>query len=259
MGGKRICRADYFAAARRGVNLRVLPRLRALRVVVEGNRARGVEYFDGRQIERIDAKREVLLCAGAIDCPKLLMSSGVGNPVKLKSHGLQVVDSLPGVGGNLCDHPASALVLALPQIDQTPADSIHAEAGLFMKSKKLREEFDADIQFFAMPFAPFLLAAQGQSRTMAIAVQACRPKSRDRLSLRSSDPLDAPVIDPAYLPGGVRRLHKSSRTSRSASGRVRILARSPHTVLAGQSLQSSLGTGDAIACSAIDNAIAPLW
>lgn len=107
-------------------------------MVVEGNRARGVEYFDGRQIQRIDAKREVLLCAGAIDCPKLLMSSGVGNPVKLKSHGLQVVDSLPGVGGNLCDHPASALVLALPQIDQTPADSIHAEAGLFMKSEKLR-------------------------------------------------------------------------------------------------------------------------
>jgi len=94
---------------------------------------------------------------------------------------------------------------------------------------------------------------------MAIAVQACRPKSRGRLSLRSSDPFDAPVIDPAYLPGGVRRLHKSSRTSRSASGRVRILARSPHTVLAGQSLQSSLGTGDAIACSAIDNAVAPLW
>ena len=189
----------YLSSVRPRANLNVITRSRALRVVVEGGRACAVEYFDGSEVCRFEAKRELILCAGAIDSPKILMLSGIGDPVELMSHGIPVRHQLPGVGANLCDHPASVLVLALPQIDQAPTSSILSEAGLFMKSAEAHDGFGVDLQFFAVPFSPFALAAQGQSRAMAIAVQACRPKSRGRLSLRSNDPLDPPLINPAYM------------------------------------------------------------
>lgn len=199
-GGERCSTATaYLTPSRERRNLRTITRARALRVVIEGDRAIGVDYFDGAQVRRIEARREVILSAGAIDSPKLLMLSGIGDPLQLESHGLVVRHALPGVGVNLCDHPASPLVLALRQPDRAPPTSIHAEAGLFMKSEALNDGFAADIQFFAVPFVPPQAAAKGQTRAMAITVQACRPKSRGRLMLRSDDPFDAPVIDPGYL------------------------------------------------------------
>lgn len=189
----------YLDPSRERPNLRTITRARALRIVMDGDRAIGVDYFDGAQVRRIEARREVILSAGTVDSPKLLMLSGIGDPLQLESHGLVVRNALPGVGANLCDHPGSPLVLALRQADQAPPTSIHAEAGLFMKSEALNDGFAADIQFLAVPFAPPHAAANGQTRAMAINVQACRPKSRGRLTLRSDDPLDAPVIDPGYL------------------------------------------------------------
>ena len=198
--GERCSSATAFLTPVRGrKNLHVVTNGRALRVVFEGDRATGVDYFDGTQVVRIRATREVLLSAGAIDSPKLLMLSGIGDAATLESHGLDVRCALPGVGANLCDHPGTSLVLALREVDQALPTSILAESGLFMKSASLNDGFAADLQFFAIPFAPLQSGALGQAQAMAIVAQACRPKSRGRIALRSANPLDAPVIDPSYM------------------------------------------------------------
>jgi choline dehydrogenase len=180
-------------------NLHVVTKARTLRVVLDGDRAAGVDYFDGTQVVHIQATREIILSAGTIDSPKLLMLSGIGDAAQLESNGLAVRHALPGVGDNLCDHPGTGLVLALREVDQALPSSILAEAGLFAKSEHSNGAFAADMQFFANPFVPIQAGALGQAKAMAIVVQACRPKSRGRVALRSADPLDAPVINPRYM------------------------------------------------------------
>ena len=198
--GQRCSTATAFLEpARHRGNLRVITHARTLRVVMEGDRATGVEYFDGSQVLRIHAEREVILSAGAIDSPKLLMLSGVGDPSRIESHGLRVRAALPGVGANLCDHPMSNMIFAPHSMETVPPSSNLVEAGLFMKSASMNDDFGADIQFFAIPFAPIQPGAQGKAKLMAISAQACRPKSRGRVSLRSADPMDAPIIDPRYM------------------------------------------------------------
>lgn len=202
--GQRCSTAVAFLhAARERPNLKTITGARVLRIVMEGDRASGVEYFDGSQVRRVMARTEVLVCAGAIDSPKLLMLSGIGNCLELERHGITVRIALPGVGANLCDHPGAILFLEVPQAEQAPPTTVYPEAGLFMRSSAIEGEFATDIQFFAVPFAPPYAAAQAQPvRGMGIVAQACRPKSRGRLTLRSADPMDAPVIDPAYLTHG---------------------------------------------------------
>lgn len=179
-------------------NLHVITHARTLRIAIDGDRATGVDYFNGTQVVRVQATREVILSAGAIDSPKLLMLSGIGEASQLKAHGIEVLHALPGVGANLCDHPGSGVVFGLKAPMELPPSSIVAEAGLFMKSAVHNDGFDSDIQFFAMP-APIQVAARGPSQAVAIVAQTCRPKSRGRVSLRSADPMDMPVVNPAYL------------------------------------------------------------
>jgi len=198
--GERCSTATAFVKpVRERKNLHIMTHARTLRVVLEGDRATGVDYFNGTQVLRVQATREVILSAGAIDSPKLLMLSGIGDAAQLESHGLAVRHALSGVGANLCDHPGSALVLALREVGQALPTSILAEGGLFMKSATLNDGFAADIQFFAIPFMPIQAGAQGKAQVMAITVQACRPKSKGRITLRSADPLDPPIIDPRYM------------------------------------------------------------
>ena len=198
--GMRCSTADaYLAPARSRSNLRTITRARVLRIVLDKDRATGVDFFDGTQVVRIHARREVVLSAGAIDSPRLLMLSGIGDPVRLESHGLALRHALPSVGAYLHDHPGSLVAFAMRQIDQADPTSNLVEAGLFMKSSASDSGFPNDIQFLVLPFSPVQGGAKGQARMMAIAVQACRPKSRGNLTLRSSDPFDSPVINPGYM------------------------------------------------------------
>jgi len=198
--GVRCSTADaYLRPALGRANLEVITRVRALRVALDGDRAVGVDVFDGAQVQRIGASREVLVCAGAIDSPKLLMLSGIGDPAALQAHGIGVKQALPAVGRHLCDHPGAYLVCALKAPLSARPGSNLAEAGLFMRSSTSSGEYAADIQFHALPQAPLVTAALGTAPAMSIGTLACRPLSRGRVALRSADPLDAPLIDPAYL------------------------------------------------------------
>jgi choline dehydrogenase len=189
----------YLRPAMARSNLQVVTKARALRVVLDGHRAVGVDIFDGTQVRRVHAAHEVLVCAGSIDSPKLLMLSGIGNPPALRDHGIDVRHALPAVGRHLCDHPSAGVVFALTAPVPAHASSNLAEAGLFMKSANSSGAYQTDIQFLVLPQAPIVTAARGVTRAMAISVQTCRPLSRGNVTLRSSDPLDAPLIDPAYM------------------------------------------------------------
>ena len=94
----------YLRPARRRPNLRVLTRAHATRVLLEGDRAVGIEYLSGGERRRIRAEREVLVCAGAYQSPQLLMLSGIGPPDELHETGIDPRRPLPGVGRNLQDH-----------------------------------------------------------------------------------------------------------------------------------------------------------
>ena len=189
----------YLEPAMGRPNLHVIEGARALQIHFEGDRAVAIDIWDGSQRRRIHANQEIILSAGAIDTPKLLMLSGVGDPLTLQTHGIQVRHALPAVGMNLCDHLQTPVVFALKAPLATAPTSILAEGGLFVKRAQALSEFGMDLQFFAMPQTPVPIAARGVAPAMAISVQACRPRSRGQVRLRSSDPLDAPVIDPNYL------------------------------------------------------------
>jgi len=191
--------AAYLRPAMARPNLEVVTRAQALRVVLDGDRAVGVDVFDGVQARRIDALHEVLVCAGAIDSPKLLMLSGIGDPAALQAHGLGVKHALRAVGQHLCDHSIAYLLLPLKAPAPVHPSSNLGEAGLFMKSVTSSGEYATDIQFNCLPQVPVVAAARGLAPAMAIVAQACRPLSRGSVALRSADPLDAPLIDPAYL------------------------------------------------------------
>ena len=198
--GERCSSATAFLKpARDRRNLHVFVNARILRVVIDGDRATGVDYFDGAQVVRITATQEIIMSAGAIDSPKLLMLSGIGDPAHLKPHGIAVKQPLPGVGTNLCDHPSTGLLLGLQKVDQALSSSILGEGGLFAKSSSLNDGYDSDLQFFGNPFAPLQAAGRGEARAMVIVAQTSRPKSRGRVLLRSADPLDVPIIDPRYM------------------------------------------------------------
>ncbi|MBC7702494.1 MAG: GMC family oxidoreductase N-terminal domain-containing protein [Rhodoferax sp.] len=127
------------------------------------------------------------------------MLSGVGDPAALQEHGIAVHHALPAVGRHLCDHTQTPVVFPLKQPVASAPSSILAEGGMFMKRAETAGGFGADLQFFAISQVPLTIAARGVAPAMVISAQACRPRSRGHVRLRSADPLDAPVIDPNYL------------------------------------------------------------
>jgi choline dehydrogenase len=96
-------------------NLTVLSEALVTRVIFEGKRATGVEIYHGGKTKQIRAGLEVVLSLGAINTPKLLMQSGVGDETELTRHGVPVIQHLPGVGQNLQDHPNFFCVWEYPE------------------------------------------------------------------------------------------------------------------------------------------------
>ncbi|BCI86573.1 hypothetical protein NIIDMKKI_17790 [Mycobacterium kansasii] len=103
--GARYSAADaYLKPAMRRKNLRVLTEATATRIVIDGNRAVGVQYQRDGQAGVVQARREVVLCGGAVNSPQLLMLSGIGDRDHLAEHGIETVYHAPEVGQNLLDH-----------------------------------------------------------------------------------------------------------------------------------------------------------
>lgn len=167
----------------------------ATRLLFEKDRAVGVEYLEDGQTRRARAEIEVVATAGAFNMPKLLLQSGIGPAEHLKSLGIPVVADLPGVGQNLQDH---LLVRMSWHLKEKQTDLIIlSEVNLFTYSRSGLEAASPDLQYM---FAPFFFPEYGAvDAGITLVPVVAQPQSRGSVSLRSSNPLDAPVIDMNHL------------------------------------------------------------
>lgn len=207
-------------------NLQVRTGAQVLRIVLTtteaGLRATGVEYVRGGVRHTVHARREVLLSAGALLSPQILMLSGIGPAAHLREVGVQPVHDLPGVGHNLHDHLDALLVADAPQLTQSFGWSatglMHmvqgawewhrkrtgrlttnfAEAGAFLKSSPEVSRPDLQLHFVVAK-----LIDHGRQTVwghgFSCHVCVLRPQSRGTVRLRSADPLTLPLIDPNFL------------------------------------------------------------
>ncbi|MFI5775548.1 GMC family oxidoreductase [Nocardia sp. NPDC051570] len=200
--GRRQSAVDAYlrpAMARR--NLHVVTGALAHRVLMDRTRCVGVEYSVGTTLSRAAASAEVVLTAGAIGTPALLMRSGIGPAPALRPHAVEVVAELPGVGENLQDHPY-AFVIYRPARPLPPPMHNHGEALGRLRSAPDLDGPDLGILFVDIPLAP------GPESGYTIAAALLRPFSRGTVRLAAADPRIAPRVDPRYLddPRDVRAL-----------------------------------------------------
>lgn len=212
----------YLTPNRNRPNLHVLTGAHATRILLEGQRAVGVAFLQGGRQRELRARREVLLSAGALLSPQLLMLSGIGPTDQLRAHGIALQHELPGVGRNLQDHVDVVLVYDAPRLTDLFGLSFKgalnlvrgifewrrhrsgmlttnfAEAGGFIRSQA--REAIPDLQ---LHFVVGKLVDHGRTTTTGhgYSCHVCllRPKSRGSVRLASADPLAPPLIDPAFL------------------------------------------------------------
>ncbi|WP_346911341.1 choline dehydrogenase [uncultured Roseibium sp.] len=216
----------YLSKAKRRSNVTIVTHAHATRVLLDGTRATGVAYRRGGREETVTARREVILSAGAVTSPRLLMLSGIGRPDDLKAKGIDVAVARNGVGWNLQDHLGMDYLYRsrVPTLNNLlypwwgkllqgmryvltrrgPLSLSVNQAGGFVKSNPDTKRPNMQLYFSPVsytkapkgkrplmnpdPFAGFLLG-----------FQPTRPTSRGRITLRSADPMDLPEIHPNSL------------------------------------------------------------
>ncbi len=220
INGERCSAAKAYLTPR--PNLRVFTGAHATRILLERKRAVGVEFQQDGQVKQLRAAREVLLCAGALQSPQLLMLSGIGPHEHLLENGIATLHDLPGVGENLHDHVDVVQVMAAPQAKDLLGLSLSgmlrvlqgifewrnsrsgllttnfAEAGGFIKSQASEPIPDLQLHFVIGK-----LVNHGRTATWGhgYSCHVCllRPRSRGSVKLDSKDPLAPPLIDPNFL------------------------------------------------------------
>ncbi len=228
--GKRWSAASAFLKpVRNRRNLTVLTGGHVNRIVIAGDKATGVEIARDSHIDIINAGQEVIICAGTVNSPQLLMLSGIGPADELRSHGIEIVHELAGVGKNLQDHVDCVLAYECTQpitlhgdlradrlawsiimgmvAGTGTATTFPYEAGSFVKSRQ--DLVAPDIQMHFMPALektanlhfpnPFRKKSPDPDHGFSIRVGPVNPDSRGSIALRSSDPADPPAIHPGYL------------------------------------------------------------
>lgn len=215
-GKRHSAAAAYLKPALRRRNLTVRTGIRATRVIFERTRAVGVAFVANGQSEEVRAEREVILCGGVINSPQLLMLSGVGPADHLRALDIPVVADLPGVGRNLQDHLAVVVahecirpvsmasaetignILKFLLFRTGPLTSNVAEAGAFVRVNSDRAAPDLELIF-----GPVFYINHGfdnpEGHGFSIGAVLQHPDSLGQIMLRSSDPFEAPSIQPNYL------------------------------------------------------------
>lgn len=210
----------YLKPALNRGNLHLQMHALTTRVLLEGKRAVGVEYRQQGKTLRVQARREVILCASAFNSPKLLMLSGIGPAEQLQKHGIEVVHDLPGVGENLHDHLEVWVQQACTQkitlngwLNPFGQLLIGARWFFFKSGLGASNQFESngyirsraglkypDLQYHFLAGA---IAYDGSSAAEGHGFQvhmgANKPKSRGYVRLKSSDPAAAPEIFLNYL------------------------------------------------------------
>lgn len=222
--GKRSSAAyAYVLPQRDNPNLAVRLHSEVQNIVVEQGRAKGVVYRDrlGR-IHRAEADGEIVVCAGALVTPKILMLSGIGPADHLRDLGIDSVVDLPGVGMNLVDHPEVPMTalangrygyfrqgtglgmirnyVQFKLFGTGPITSAGVEAGAFVNPDSPGEL--PSIQAFCVPIVYLdrdTLSAVRDGYGLTITTVVVKPRSRGHVRLRSADPADMPLVSPNLL------------------------------------------------------------
>ncbi|MCO5064285.1 MAG: GMC family oxidoreductase N-terminal domain-containing protein [Rhizobiaceae bacterium] len=216
----------FLKAARRRRNFHIRTRALVTAIRFEGKRAAGITYVpgDGRHPARqIAARREVILCAGAINTPKLMQLSGLGPADLLAQHGIPVVCHIPGVGNHLRDHYGVRLVAKLEGKDVATINNIARGLPLagqvarwvlrrpsilsmgpspvyvFWKSEPFLAMPDLEYVFTPASFQKGIVGLLDRFPGMTLGVWPERPESLGYVRISSSDPLSKPQIQPNYL------------------------------------------------------------
>ncbi|MEE9454509.1 MAG: choline dehydrogenase [Paracoccaceae bacterium] len=218
--GRRWSAANaYLRPALKRKNVRIIRAL-ARKIIIKDGRATGVEITRNGKIETLHAHREVVLCAGSINSPKILMHSGVGPAAHLADHGINVLADRPGVGQNLQDH----LELYIQQSSLQPitlyrhwnllskamigARWLFTKTGLgasnqFESTGFIRSNAGVEYPDIQYHFLPMAISYDGKISGKGHGYQAhvgpMRSRARGAVSLRSGDPLDAPKIQFNYM------------------------------------------------------------
>jgi choline dehydrogenase len=233
--GRRFSAADaYLHPARGRTNLHVIPDGLVERVLLTDGRATSVAYRDqGGQTHELGASREVVLAAGAIGSPHLLMLSGIGDPDQLAAAGVRLVAASPEVGANLQDHLASGWIVHTPtrttMVDaEKPKHVIRyllarrgmlasnvAEAVAMIHTEPGLAGPDIEVIFAPVPFLDHG-ATEPPGHGFTLGVVLLQPESTGRLTLISADPTVPVEIDPNYLadPDDLRRIIRGGEVTR---------------------------------------------
>jgi choline dehydrogenase len=214
--GRRWSVADaYIRPALGRPNFTVRTDAFATRIVLDGNRAVGVSYRRAGQEHTVRANAEVVISAGAINTPQLLMLSGIGPGAHLREYGIDVAIESPGVGQNLQDHPAAGFLLYskgttdLAQFQTAaslvkwkvagrgPLSSNIGEAGAFFTSRAGLPAPDLQIHMAPAGFYDNGMH-EPTRRAVTVASTLVNVHSKGTVRLRSADPTWHPAIDPAY-------------------------------------------------------------
>ncbi len=244
-GGRRCSGADaYLAPIRKSPRLELVTRACVERVVLDGDRAVGVEYRQGGRKHVAHCDGEVLLAAGALGSPKVLMLSGIGPASELNRVQLPVHLDLPGVGGNLQDHCGSPLViegrdqgfgyyrqdrgwrmawnlLEYALFRRGRLTTVGGEATSFHATDPSRHS--PSVQIYCVPMIAYAntgFDSVPDTDGIKLHVTLLRPWSTGTLTLRSSDPEAPPLVDPNYLsdPRDLRYLVDGLRVARELAG-----------------------------------------
>jgi choline dehydrogenase len=185
-GRRHSAAAAFLVPAMARPNVEVRSGAQVVRLICEGRHVAGVEYLQGGALTQMRAAREVVLCAGAVDSPRLLMLSGIGPAEHLRACGIGIVADLPGVGRNLQDH----LKLSVRWKGKTLLRGSTVTAGLFTSSISMSPP---NLQFYVGR------GLEQPEDMVTITVSLVRPESRGSITLRSADPLAAPRLRANYL------------------------------------------------------------
>ena len=254
----------YLRPALKRRNLTVMTDALAHRIVIEGRRAVGVDVERAGEVRRVAARREVVICAGAVLSPQLLMLSGVGDGAELRRFGIEVKLDLPAVGANYHDHLAAAVLMemrnaasygislkALPRgawnvleyalARRGPFSSNVFESNAFVRSRAGLDRPDIQIVFQPARRNPHTFPLP-LGHGFAISIVGIYPQSRGRISLASPDPRTPPNIDPNLLgvPEDIEPLVRGLALARriasaAAFARYRAVEVAPGTAVAGES------------------------
>ena len=212
----------YLHPALKRKNLATETNVQVNKILFEGKKAVGVEYSKKGMTFSVKANAEIILSAGAINSPQILMNSGIGDSSELNKHGINVLHELKGVGKNLQDHYAvvNSFNCTQPITLHRSASFIKTQmsglqyllfgtgdaafpptsAGAFFKSSSEKDIPDTQIHYASLQSTD-LHGRDGMDLNHGFSGVICilRPQSRGHLELKSSNPDDAPLMFPNYL------------------------------------------------------------